>query len=31
MPQCKTVHPPLVEAAPNHYVRCLLYSETKES
>jgi oligopeptide/dipeptide ABC transporter ATP-binding protein len=30
MPQCKTTHPPLLETSPNHYVRCLLYSETKK-
>jgi oligopeptide/dipeptide ABC transporter ATP-binding protein len=31
MPECKTVHPPLVEVAPNHFVRCLLYSKKQES
>jgi oligopeptide/dipeptide ABC transporter ATP-binding protein len=30
MPECKTVHPPLVEAEPNHFVRCLLYSKKQE-
>ncbi len=30
MPQCKTIHPPLLETSPNHFVRCLLYSEQKK-